>query len=149
MTGKFLMKSIRRAAIAAGGLLPYCSFVLAQPIPNNFMQVGAGVARAGGVLHFDYSWGSSTGNLADLAVCRVGERVTYPGNADPFPFPNPPWNQNVNNPTILWVPAIRGVAQDNHSPGRFAPPPYAAAQVNADQIYRYECRENALPNRGI
>ena len=36
-----------------------------------------------GVLHFDYDWDSSTGNLANLNNCQVGESVAYPG-ASPY-----------------------------------------------------------------
>jgi hypothetical protein len=106
-------------------------------VPVNFHQDGA-QQRPGGVLHFDYSWGSSSGNLADLGNCEIGELVTYPGGANPFVFPNPPWNQNVANPTIIWVPATPGTAEDNHSPPAFAAM-YAAANVVASQTYRYRC----------
>ena len=93
MTSNSLMKSIRGAALAAVTLLPSAGPALAQAVPNNFMQVGPGRRLANGTLHFDYSWGSSSGRLADLANCVVGEVVTYPSRDNPFPFPNPPWNR--------------------------------------------------------
>ena len=108
-------------------------------IPVNFRQMGAGTDTGGGTLHFDYRWNSSTGNLADLGACMVGERVDY--RAADLPFPSPPFPAGLNppNPTILNVAGTDGAAQDNHStPGAFVKP-YAAAAVTAMQIYRYTC----------
>jgi hypothetical protein len=108
-------------------------------IPVNFRQMGAGTDTGGGTLHFDYRWDSSTGRLADLAACMVGERVDYRAADLPFPSPPFPAGLNPNNPTILNVAATEGRAQDNHStPGDFVKP-FAAASVTAMQIYRYTC----------
>jgi hypothetical protein len=59
--------------------------------PINYRQVGNGVARPDGVLHFNYAWDSTSGNLADLFDWRVGEIVTYPGG-NPFVWPRPPYD---------------------------------------------------------
>jgi len=107
--------------------------------PINWKQKGPGVAMPGGVLHFDYAWDSTSGNLADLAQCQVGENVTYPGTANPFGWPSPPYKGSTVTPTILWVPATEGVAQDNHSHATFLRP-YRANAFTAHQIYRYKCR---------
>lgn len=106
-------------------------------VPTNFRQTAASDA-GNGTLHFEYAWDSSTGNLADLSQCTVGEKVDY----DPadIPFPSPPFRAlSPPNPTILNVPGADGMAQDNHStPGPFVRP-YRAASITATQIYRYNC----------
>jgi hypothetical protein len=112
--------------------------------PVNFHQVGPGVARSGGVLHFDYEWSSSSGNLGDLPDCQVGERVSYPG-ANPFVWPSPPYHGSTQNPTILWVPATDGAGQDNHSHQPFLQP-YVANAFNATQNYRYRCSSSGPTN---
>jgi hypothetical protein len=108
-------------------------------VPVNYQQTGPGVARPGGVLHFDYTWASNTGNLADLAQCEVGENVRYPGTGNAFPWPSPPYLGSTNNPTIIWLPATLGALQDNHSHAPFLEP-YVANAFNAHQAYRYKCR---------
>jgi hypothetical protein len=59
--------------------------VCAKPI--NFRQT-VGVAR-GDVLHFEYKWDSSTGDLNDLASCSLYERVTYDAPDGDYFFPLP------------------------------------------------------------
>ncbi|HEX5411140.1 MAG TPA: hypothetical protein VFZ27_04695 [Terriglobia bacterium] len=111
-----------------------------EATPTNFHQVDES-AEAGGVLHFDYAWGSSSGNLADLTNCTVNEKVSYPGTQNPYVWPDPPWNTATPNPTIAPnppVPGTDGAASDNHSPGTFVKP-YQAANFNASQIYQYSC----------
>lgn len=111
---------------------------VACAVPTNFHQTSASDA-GGGTLHFDYAWDSSSGNLADLSQCTVGEKVDY--NSSDLPFPSPPFPSGLSptNPTILNVPGDDGVAQDNHStPGTFVKP-YQAASVVASQVYRYSC----------
>jgi hypothetical protein len=104
------------------------------PVPTNFRQT-AGHAN-GDILHFEYKWDSSTGNPADLASCQVGEKVDYAG---PSPFPRPaPFTGSVANPTILWVAATDGQAQDNHSHSAFVKP-YVTVSYTATQNYRYQC----------
>jgi hypothetical protein len=120
-----------------------------QARPVNFQQVGQGQARAGGVLHFDYDWDSSTGNLANLGDCQVGENVAYPGG-NPFVWNSPPYAANVRtpNPTVLWVAARNGRAQDNHSHPDFLRP-YRADNFTATQDYRWRCTNinaNAITN---
>jgi hypothetical protein len=111
----------------------------AQARPVNFRQVGQGQAVGNGVLHFDYSWASSTGNLDNLGNCEVGESVAYPG-ANPYVWTSPPYAQNggTRNPTVLWVPATDGEAQDNHRHFGFLRP-YRADNFTATQDYRWRC----------
>ena len=82
----------------------------AIPLPNNFTQTNV-QAIGGGVLKFTYSWGSSSGNTADLGACTVREYVAYPGG-NPFVWPSPPYQsgQTSPNPTV-------GDAQNPPSPG--------------------------------
>lgn len=107
----------------SGGSAPPCA------VPTNFRET---LRRrdAGGVLHFEYAWDSSTGSLADLGSCEVGEIVTYSQTEDPPFIPAP-------NPTVLWVPGTDGVAQDNHSPG--VRKPYKDSTEIAVQYYRFHC----------
>lgn len=107
-------------------------------VPTNFRQVGPGVDSGGGVLHFDYAWSSSTGNLSDLSICTVNEIVTYPGVADPYVWPRPPWNTATRNPAGSGVPGTAGSGSDNHTPGTFITP-YQAANFTAVQTYNYTC----------
>ena len=107
--------------------------------PINWQQVGPGVAKPNGVLHFEYKWESTSGKLPDLSQCQVGEKVDYPSSANPFKWPSPPFLGATNNPTILWVAATDGKAQDNHSNNGFVTP-YKAKSFSASQEYRYQCR---------
>jgi hypothetical protein len=109
------------------------------PVPINYQQVGDGIVSSGGLLQFNYSWESSSGDLADLTKCEVGENVTYPDPADPFPWPSPPYSGSSNNPTIKWVPATLGVAQDNQRHTAFLAP-YVANSFDATQNFDYRCR---------
>lgn len=116
---------------------PY-TFGVTLIIPKDFKQVGPGTARADGVLHFNYSWASTSGALADLSQCEVGEHVAYPGG-NPYKWPKPPFDGSTTNPTVLSVAATDGVAQDNHSHTAFIKP-YKAASFDATQEYRSICR---------
>jgi hypothetical protein len=83
------------------------------------------------------TWESSTGNLADLANCTVREVVTYD------PIPNPPFNWNPPNPTILTVAATLGAGQDTHSypPGLLngISNPRQSGTAVAHQQYQFRC----------
>lgn len=119
------------------------------PIPVNFRETSAG-GTGGGTLTFRYAWDSSTGDLADLTDVGVSEKVDYPGSADPFIWPSPPWNgDGTPNPTIAPVPPVpgtRGRAVDNHSTKPFKRP-YKRASFTAKQVYRYEtpCKNGGRP----
>jgi hypothetical protein len=137
---------------ASGAALAYCSCLQSEiggggtPIPvavscatpTNFRQNGAGINNSG-TLTFNYNWSSTSGYLADLAACTMGEIVTY--NPSNLPFPSPPFPAGLNpaNPTITNFSASSGAAQDNHStPGTFVKP-YSQQTVVATQYYRYSC----------
>lgn len=110
-----------------GGCGGSCTAPAARATPTNFRQT-AGRDAGSGVLHFEYAWDSSSGNLADLSDVEVGEIVDY------APFDSPPfvvWD----NPTIIWLPGTRGGFQDNHSVGVMKP--YSAKTKSATQHYRY------------
>ena len=107
--------------------------------PTNFRQVGNGTDIGRGVLRFNYSWGSSTGNLADLSQCTVGEIVTYPGTGNYFP-PSPPFpTTGFPNPTVIDLPASDGGFQDTHSTRGTFVTPYSSSSFTATQYYRYRC----------
>jgi hypothetical protein len=109
-------------------------------VPTNYRQVD-GYDAGNGILHFDYAWSSSTGNLADLAACSVREFVSYPGG-DPFNWPSPPFVAvSTPNPTILpdpYIPGAAGESHDDHFHPNFLQP-YQTASVTATQYYQYIC----------
>jgi hypothetical protein len=114
---------------------------LVRAVPTNFRQTGTSDA-GNGVLHFDYAWDSSSGNLSDLSDCSVSEKVVYPGGATyswPAPFPI----INTTNPTILSVPGSDGTGQDNHGldgkTGNDFRKPYFGASFTAQQTFSYSC----------
>jgi hypothetical protein len=113
------------------------TFAITLIIPNNYMQT-ASSDKPNGVLHFEYSWTSTSGALADLTQCQVGENVAYPGG-NPYVWPNPPFNGSTQNPTVIFLAATDGALQDNHSHTPFVMP-YTAAAFNATQQYQYRCR---------
>jgi hypothetical protein len=106
-------------------------------VPINFRQKSVGTLR-NGTLVFEYEFDSSTGNLADLKDCQVGENVLYPSGSSPFVWPKPPYNGATPNPTIGWVPASHGVLEDKQKPKPFVKP-YVANTFTATQSYRYQC----------
>jgi hypothetical protein len=107
--------------------------------PTNFHQVGSGTDTGGGVLHFDYAWTSSTGNLAHLSNCVIGEIVSYSGG-NPFHPPSPPFpSAGINNPTIIDLAATSGSFVDNHSPGGSFVTPYSSSSYTGTQYYRFKC----------
>lgn len=111
-------------------------------IPVNFQQNNLGTDIGGGTLEVHYTWGSSTGNLNDLAACFIGERVAYPGDTNPWPFPPPFPAISANNPTLSMpgdIVSTAGNFDDDHStPGNFRPP-YSVTSFNTQQIYRFHC----------
>lgn len=113
-------------------------------VPVNYRQT-VGRDNGGGILYFEYAWDSSTGNLADLSSCEVGEEVTYPGS-DPFVWPKPPWDGSTPNPTIIWLPGSDGALGDTHSTKPFVKP-YKEASFTATQYYRYRtsCANSGNP----
>lgn len=113
-----------------------------QAVPVDFQQVGPGTPQPGGVLMFIYSWASSSGDLADLSNCRVGEFVLCPGPSGPnvrFDWPSPPYSGSTPNPTVLNVMGVDGEFSDFHKHQPFSGPPYAASSIEALQTYRYTC----------
>jgi hypothetical protein len=114
----------------------YTEMVVICPCPVSF-QMSTGTDAGGGTLHFDLSWGSSTGNKADLSSCGMGELVTYNPNDVPFPAPFP--DVSPANPTPTPFNPTTGEATDDHyTPGTFRKP-YFAKSMTATQVYRYWC----------
>src|SRR5262249_21790757 len=61
------------------------------PVPINFRLDQSYPNVVNGDLFIKYLWDSSTGNQADLSNVDIGELVNYPGPADPYTWPSPPW----------------------------------------------------------
>ena len=89
-----------------------------------------------GVLYFEYSWDSSSGELNDLNGCKVGEKVDYSGG-NPYTPDDPPFNNwSFNNPTVGYVAATGGSCSDTHNKGGGFSTPYSAKSFTATQKYR-------------
>lgn len=112
-------------------------------VPTNFRQYSAPADMGNGVLRFQYTFDSSTGNYADLQSCFIGEIITYPGS-NPYPFQSPPFPaSSVPNPFTREDQIVGFTGQplltDNHSPGGSFVSPYSSASFTATQYYRYRC----------
>jgi hypothetical protein len=108
------------------------------PVPTNFHQTGVS-QTAGGTLHFEYHWDSSTGDLKDLdyANCQFGEQVVYPNGIGTYAWPKP-WVGTNESPAVAYIPASTGFTFDDHSTMPIAPP-YTPASFTAQQRYIYIC----------
>jgi len=107
-----------------------------RAVPTNFHQTHA-EDLGNGVLYFEYGWDSTTGDVADLGNCHVGEKVDYP-DGNPYYFPSPPWSGGTPNPVLGSMPATWGGCSDTQSPPPFKKP-YQAASFTATQIQQYHC----------
>jgi hypothetical protein len=113
----------------------------ATATPVNFRQTTVMDAGSGD-LRFTYAWDSSSGYFADLSACTVGEIVTYPGFANPYPFPSPPFPPDAySNPTVINLAATSGGFQDDQklTPSTTFVKPYSSSSFTATQYYRYSC----------
>jgi hypothetical protein len=107
-----------------------------------------------GVLHYEYAWDSSTGNLADLDGCEIKERVSYENNVggvhgvyentgQTFYIPPPPFEGIFEDPEIYGdTPGTKGSMEDDHYvpkiPGSATIPGlYQYGGYNATQEYIY------------
>jgi hypothetical protein len=107
--------------------------------PTNFHQVQE--KDENGALYFAYQWESTSGDLADLTRCQVGEYVKYPGSANPFRWPSPPYTntgRKWSNPTVMRVLGSAGRGNDTQHTPSFAAS-YRFSQITARQEYFYEC----------
>ncbi|MFQ6035173.1 MAG: PKD domain-containing protein [Sedimentisphaerales bacterium] len=100
-----------------------------------------------GVLLFRYGWSSTSGTLSDLDGL-VGEIVEYPGSADPYIWPSPPWNCGTPNPTTRSSDASTGEGWDEHGTGTFIKP-YQAASFSASQEYGFHCNQCMPAGEGV
>ncbi len=128
----------------------------ASAVPANFQQTNA-EDEQDGYIRVTYTWGSSTGNLADLSACQVREYVTYPtsGNSGcPAPNtgqmcywpPSPPWPPTSQpgtgyvNPTPVPGPATAGGVFDSNTVQNYNfVKPYSNNSFPATQIEQYSC----------
>ncbi|MFN7938833.1 MAG: hypothetical protein U0R19_36225 [Bryobacteraceae bacterium] len=109
-----------------------------KPRPINMKIRSARANRITGSLYFEYTWESSTGNLADLTGCTVQERVDYYG-ATPY-NPPPPFNAALDNPTTgTPVPASYGELGDTHSLTKLDESKLVESSFVATQRYEFHC----------
>jgi hypothetical protein len=127
----------------------------ATAVPVNFRTAAVNKNPSSypiGTLEFVYYWDSSTGNIADLANCSVGEIVYYPVQSpDPthYRWTQPPYTQPVPQTTnpflssapatnILNAPYNHAGAVDDHYYAGFQTP-YAPDNFTVNQYYRFQC----------
>jgi hypothetical protein len=106
-------------------------------LPVNFRERNRSSA-SGDHLHFGYDWDSSSGDLADLSSCKLGEEVSY----FPNPAPSPPFDPYLfvgTNPIVkVFDNGSKGFFDDEHLHANFVQP-YREATVIARQMYWYKC----------
>ena len=117
--------------------------------PLNFVQNGAGFTDGQGGIGFNYEWDSSTGDLSDLALCTIYERLEYspaPFSSPPFPpdFPITATSPNPNDLLLGGFSPASGVGTDGHDappqvPGPQFVTPYTAATGTGEQHYLFSC----------
>jgi hypothetical protein len=126
-----------------GSMIFTVSGPISGAIPVNYRQTAFSV-QPGGVLHFEYKWDSSSGNLADLSTCQVEEYVTYVG-PNPYVWASPPYlpNQFTAWPEFGGTPTSAtngtpGIRDDHgHAAGWLAP--YVFKFTGSDQVYQFQC----------
>ena len=104
-------------------------------IPTGFPQ-DTGARHEPRRPRFNYVWGSSTGDLADIANCKVREHVTYDAPLGKFTFP-PPFDLEVDNPTTVEA-EDEGMLEDTHLPPDFDGI-LQRVSVSAEQSYQFSC----------
>jgi hypothetical protein len=128
-------------ATIVGSMLFTVTAPINGAIPVNYRQTVFSV-QPGAVLHFEYKWDSSSGNLADLSSCQVEEYVTFVG-PNPYPWASPPYlpNQSVTWPSTGMTPisATYGGLQDNHGHADGWLTPYKYNAASSDQVYQFQC----------
>jgi len=112
------------------------------PYPVSFTEAGWG-KQGCCTLEFTYTWGSSTGNKADLSVCTMDEYVTSSLGTGTVNWPYPMVEQIAYPITggqgwEEWL-ATDGFDSDEHLPPTSFNTPYATASFTDTQIYRYHC----------
>ena len=96
-----------------------------------------------GLLYYEYSWESSTGNKNDLKEVWVGEYVEY-SDAGHHYRPDTAWMGDDYDPTILPLFSVRNGPYppwaDAHSPpNHMMPKAGPACNYTATQIIAYRC----------
>jgi len=82
--------------------------------------------------------------MSDLSGCYVGENVDYPGDNNPYSFPDPPFdNWAVANPSAKNHAASLGAFYDTHGKAGGFSTPYCVESVESTQIYRYKSCDDA------
>lgn len=106
------------------------------PYPIRFRQVGDPIISKGEIT-FNYAWECNV-EMYRLRGTIVGEKVTYPGGS-PYVFPNPPFDEEYNNPTITGVEGSDALLSDTHHVPKFL---YFSnfGEVSIDAIQYYTFR---------
>jgi hypothetical protein len=112
-------------------------------VPVNFLQTGVSTL-SGTVLQFTYTWGSSSGSLADISTCTVREFVTYPGYVQGqqlnYAWTSPPYvNTTSPNPTTGVPGSASGAGLTDQQGNVGFVKPYVANTVTSNQVYQFQC----------
>jgi hypothetical protein len=117
------------------------SFSVVSAIPVNFQQTSESSNSSNGFLTFTYSWASSDGSPAHIALCNVRELVTYPGAPVAYVWATPPYaaftttpNPNSTNPGSAMLQAFTDTQRNNGFQT-----PYQANDFVATQIWQFQC----------
>ena len=105
-------------------------------IPTNFSSTEINLPD--GTLSFQYTYQSSSGNQNDLAQCKVGETVFYPGATSPYIWPLPMVSSTFN-PTALYGAGNKAFISDKNGPPSSYKQPYSYAHFQATQRLQWEC----------
>jgi hypothetical protein len=144
MVASSTANNMKLAATVSSAEVAYTTFTVTAPItgaiPVEFRQT---VAFVSGVTpHFEYKWGSSSGNLADLSACKVQETITFVG-PNPYPWASPPY---LPNQLVVWpdhgltpISGTLGGLQDDHGHADGWLKPYVHNLSTSNQVYEFQC----------
>jgi len=145
-TGSSTPNNMELDATVGGNIVGSMLFTVTAPIngaiPVNYRQTLVRVDPSA-VLHFEYMWESSSGNLADLSACQVEEYVTYVG-PNPYSFATPPYAPDTPFywPYLGYTPVSATIGtpglQDDHGHWSFQGP-YVFNASSSDQKYQFQC----------
>jgi hypothetical protein len=140
---------VRARLNGEGDALAYSEPFAVFALPTNFQQDGAGLDIGKGVLRFDYTWESDSGDLSHLYGVEMREYVDYENDGY---APNPPfqWNKRVDpTPWKMTNDPTTGTATDKHTNNAIGECMLAdetEGAFHATQYYRYRSLICTLPD---
>ncbi len=107
-------------------------------VPTNFQLSTGGFDPGSYTLRVQLTWSSSSGNMDDIAECRVGEIVLYPGTGREYIWPSP-MQQTTSNPFAPTPSPGNQMISDSHGGPKAFTKPYMGANFDATQKYTWAC----------